>query len=331
LKIDAFLAGELAETTLSAGRMESLGFDGVVAPEVAHDPFLPLALAAEATERVRLQTGIAVAFARSPMTTAVTAADVHQLSGGRMALGLGSQVKAHVTRRFSMPWSRPAARMREYVLAVRAIWHAWETGEALDFRGDFYQHTLMTPMFSHAPSAHGWPPILVAGVGPAMTAVAGEVGDGYLAHGFTTPDYLRDVTLGHLADGAARSGRTITDIEVSIPLMTVIGDDDATIETGMSGLRHTIAFYGSLPDLEHPGMGALGAALHRLSKLGDWTAMAQAVPDELVHLIGIVGSMSEVAAGVHQRFGSLVDRVQIGLQPNDEDTVRLIDALRSHG
>jgi probable F420-dependent oxidoreductase len=209
VKIDALLlTGSLDQTMEVARRAERLGFDGAVSAEVAHDPFLSLTLAAAATDRVRLQTGIAVAFARNPMTVAIMASDLQRFSQGRFTLGLGSQIRPHITRRFSMPWSQPALRMREFVLAIQLIWRAWETGDALSFESEFYQHTLMTPMFSHGVAPFGVPRIFVAGVGPAMTAVAGEVADGYLAHGCTTPEYLRAMTLPQLETGLLRTGRS---------------------------------------------------------------------------------------------------------------------------
>ena len=192
-----------------AAAAEREGFDGFWLSEVKHDPFLALAVAATATERIQLGTAIALAFARSPMTTAAAANDLQALSGGRFQLGLGTQVKAHITRRFSMPWSHPAPRMREYVLALRAIWDTWHTGAPLDFRGEFYSHSLMTPMFEPQRHEFGAPPVLLAGVGETMTEVAGEVADGFLAHGFTTERYLRDVTLPALQRGRDKSGRTL--------------------------------------------------------------------------------------------------------------------------
>jgi probable F420-dependent oxidoreductase len=178
-----------------ASAAEADGFDGYWLSEVKHDPFVGLAVAAGATDRVHLGTAIALAFARNPMTTASAANDLQALFQGRFLLGLGTQVRAHITRRFSMPWSHPAPRMREYVLALRAIWDTWHTGVPLDFRGDFYAHTLMTPMFVPPEHPFGAPPVLLAGVGEAMTEVAGEVADGFLAHGFTAERYLREVTL----------------------------------------------------------------------------------------------------------------------------------------
>ncbi len=187
----ADLAGVHAETAAA----ERIGYDGLWTTETRHDPFLPLLTVAERSSRMQVGTAIAVAFARNPMTTAMVANDLQSLSGGRFILGLGSQVKAHIERRFSMPWSSPAARMREYVAAVRAIWQSWHEDTRLDFRGDFYQHTLMTPMFSPGPNPYGPPPVLIAAVGPQMTATAAQVADGMLVHGFTSERYLREVTL----------------------------------------------------------------------------------------------------------------------------------------
>ena len=209
------LAGGAAQTAAvidEARRHEKAGYDGLWSSESAHDPFLPLLLAAEHTEAMELGTAIAVAFARSPMQLAYTAHDLQAYSGGRFTLGLGSQVKPHIERRFCMPWSHPAPRMREFVLALRAIWSAWNDGTKLDFRGDFYSHTLMTPFFSPPPAPGGAPGVFLAAVGEAMTEVAGEVADGLLAHAFCTERYLREVTLPRIGPrpgllGAVAGGR----------------------------------------------------------------------------------------------------------------------------
>src|SRR3954453_772916 len=202
-------AARVDEAAQTAVRAERLGYDGWWALETKHDPFLGCAVAAERTERGLLGTQIAVAFARNPMTVAVQANDVQALSGGRFVLGLGSQIKPHITRRYSMEWSHPAARMREFVLAIRAIWDTWATGARLDFRGEFYTHTLMTPFFNPGPNPHGNPKIWLAAVGPLMTEAAGEVADGMLCHGFSTERYLREVTLPRLEAGRAKAGKTL--------------------------------------------------------------------------------------------------------------------------
>jgi len=317
MKVDAIVNRPLAETAAAARAVEDAGFDGLVGVEIANDPFLPLVLAADATERIDLLTGIAVAFARNPMNVAVIANDLNRFSQGRFVLGLGSQIRPHITKRFSMPWSDPARRMHEFVTAVRAIWHAWSTGEPLAFRGDYYRHTLMTPMFDQGPSDVPDPRIFVAAVGPAMTRVVGEVADGLLAHGFTTASYLREVTLANLEVGLAASGRSRADIEVSVPVMCAVGRDDAEIAERLVGLRRQLAFYGSTPAyrgvLEHHGWGELGDELNRLSKRGEWAAMGDAIDDEVVREFAVVGAPDTVASEIRARFTGLVDRVQTGL------------------
>ncbi|WP_027934704.1 TIGR03617 family F420-dependent LLM class oxidoreductase [Amycolatopsis thermoflava] len=294
-------------------RAERDGFDGVWNTEVKHDPFLPLALGATVTERVTLGTAIAVAFARNPMTVAQTANDLQELSGGRLLLGLGTQIKTHVTRRFSMPWSQPAARMREFVLALRAIWDSWQTGARLNFRGEFYTHTVMTPMFTPPPHPYGPPKVLLAGVGEGMTRAAGEVADGFLCHGFTTERYLREVTVP-----ALRSGRSSLDgFELVGSPMVVTGRTDAEIAAALAGTRRQIAFYGSTPAyrgvLELHDRGELGDELHRLSRRGEWERMGTLVDDELLAAIAVVGKPDEVAAEVRRRYGDLFTRATLYL------------------
>jgi probable F420-dependent oxidoreductase len=330
MKVDAIVAVDLADAAAAAASAEDLGCDGIMVPEVAHDPFLPLALAAASTTRLRLATGIAVAFARNPMTVAVSASDLHRLSGGRFILGLGSQIKPHITRRFSMPWSSPAARMREFSYAVRAIWKAWNDQAPLDFRGDFYQHTLMTPMFSHGPSPCGWPAIHIAAVGPVMTAVAGEVADGLMCHGFTTADYVRDVTLPQLLAGVSRVGRSRSDLEVSLPVMLVLTDDDR--DPKIAAMKTQIAFYGSTPAyrpvLEHHGWSALGEELHAMSRRGEWEQMGALIDDDVLHAFAVVDAPRQAAARIVARYGGLVDRVQLSIGADKADIAELLDALR---
>ncbi|MGH9134794.1 MAG: TIGR03617 family F420-dependent LLM class oxidoreductase, partial [Ilumatobacteraceae bacterium] len=217
MHVDATLGSDLASAGTDARELEDVGYSGAWSAETAHDPFLPLVLAAEHTSELQLGTSIAVAFARNPMTLANIGWDLQRFSGGRFTLGLGSQIKPHITKRFSMPWSQPAARMRELVLAIRAIWAAWAGDAKLDFRGDFYSHTLMTPFFNPGPNPHGNPKIFLAGVGGLMTEVAGEAADGFLCHGFTTERYLREVTIPALERGLEKSGRTLADFEISGP------------------------------------------------------------------------------------------------------------------
>jgi probable F420-dependent oxidoreductase len=312
MKVDGGL-GELAKAGAVAASLEGAGYDGAWSAETSHDPFLPHVAAAAATERIELGTGIAVAFGRSPMTLANTAWDLQLASHGRFLLGLGSQIKPHITKRFSMPWSRPAARMREMILAIRTIWDCWDGDGTLDFRGDFYTHTLMTPFFNPGPSPYGHPKVFLAAVGAKMTAVAGEVADGLLCHGFTTAAYLHDQTLPALEEGLARSGRTRDDIELSLPAFIVTGHDEAELERSADGVRRQIAFYGSTPAyrgvLEHHGWGDLQDELNRLSKQGEWVAMGRLVDDDVLNTFAVVAEPHAVAGALLERWGGLVDRL----------------------
>jgi probable F420-dependent oxidoreductase len=298
--------------------LEARGYAGLWASEVAHDPFLPLLSAGQATDRLQVGTAIAVAFARSPMTLATTAYDLQRFTRGRFVLGLGTQVRAHVERRFSMPWSAPVDRMREYVAALRAIWAAWQDGTPLRFRGEHYRHTLMTPMFS--PEAHQWgpPPVHLAAVGPAMTRLAGEVADGLLAHGFTTARYLRERTLPALEEGLTAAGRSRAELSISLPGFVVSGRTDAERAEAAAAVKATIAFYGSTPAyrpvLELHGWEALADELHAQSvsrREDKWTAMRDLVDDEVLDAFAVVAEPEDVAAAVRARYRGLVDRFSV--------------------
>jgi probable F420-dependent oxidoreductase len=317
MQVDGKLGGWPAAAVIGeARRQEQAGYDGLWSSESAHDPFLPLVLAAEHTERIDLGTAIAVAFARSPMQLAYTAHDLQAFSGGRFTLGLGSQVRPHIERRFGMPWSHPAPRMREYILALRAIWSAWNEGTTLSFRGDFYRHTLMTPFFSPPPAPGGAPRIFLAAVGEAMTAVAGEVADGLLVHAFTTERYLRGVTLPALERGLARSGRSRAGSQVSLLLMIATGRTEEELARALASTRQQIAFYGSTPAyrgvLELHGWAGLADELNELSRSSredKWAAMGGLVGDDVLNAFAVVAEPSAVAAEIRRRFGGLVDRV----------------------
>ena len=311
--VDGGIGFDPTDAIDTARRAEEDGFDGVWCAETCHDPFLPLMLAAEHTERVQLGTGIAVAFARNPMTTAVLANDLQTFSKGRFLLGLGSQIKPHIEKRFSMPWSHPAPRMREFVLAMRAIWSAWHDGTKLGFRGDFYTHTLMTPFFNAGPNPYGSPKVFLAAVGGKMTEVAGEVADGLLAHGFTTARYMREVTMPALDRGLERAGRTRQGFEVSYPAMIVTGTTEEELAEASRAVKAQLAFYGSTPAykpvLDLHGWGDLHAELNRLSKRGQWDAMAELVTDEIVDAFAVVGHPDDVPAEIVKRYGDMVTRV----------------------
>lgn len=314
---------------------EEAGYDAIWASEIDRDPFLQLAVASTTTERIGLGTGIAVAFARNPMNTASMAHDLQRLSDGRFSLGLGTQVKAHVTRRFSMPWSQPAARMREYVLALRAIWSAWDTGERLAFDGEFYTHTLMTPMFTPVAHGHAAPPVVVAAVGELMTEVAGEVGDGMLCHSFLTEAYLRERTLPALARGRARSERG--DFQLVGGPFVATGTSPETIEAAITATRSQIAFYASTPAyrsiLEEHGWGEVGERMHALSRAGEWAEMTATLPDDVLHEFAAIGTPEDAADQLWKRFGDIVDRFAI-VTPYELDEGsrgRVAVRLREHG
>lgn len=313
MKVDCALVGAPRQVAQAAAEAEALGYDGVAAAEINHDPFLQLLLAAEATERIELMTSIAVAFARSPMTLALQAHDLQVHSGGRFVLGLGSQIKAHVQYRFSMPWSRPADRMRELILAVRAIWRSWNEDTPLEFKGEFYTHTLMPPFFRPEPSPSGPPPVLLAAVGPRMTEVAGEVADGLLVHGFTTPRFLREVTLPAVERGLATSGRERADFSLCYPAFVVTGSTEQEVAWAREAVKAQIAFYGStpayLPVLELHGWAGLHDELRTLSKNDGWAEMPGLVTDEMLETFAVVAAPERVAGELLARFGDVVDRL----------------------
>ncbi|HEY3943078.1 MAG TPA: LLM class F420-dependent oxidoreductase [Acidimicrobiales bacterium] len=312
MKVDGSIGFSPGSVGANARRAEELGYDGCWSAETAHDPFLPLAVAAECTERLELGTSIAVAFARNPMNLAVLAHDLQVASKGRFLLGLGSQIKPHITKRYSMPWSRPAARMRELVLAIRAIWATWDTGAPLAFRGEFYTHTLMTPMFDPGANPFGPPGILLAAVGQRMTEVAGEVADGLLVHAFTTERYLREVTVPALERGATKAGRSAADLQISYPGFVVTGRDEGELAQAADRVRSQIAFYASTPAyrpvLELHGWGDLQSELHALTRRGDWASMGALIDDEVLDAFAVVAPLDEVPGRIVERFGDVVNR-----------------------
>jgi probable F420-dependent oxidoreductase len=307
---------------------EAAGYDGAFTGEVSNDPFLPLVLAAASTERIDLGTSIAVAFSRSPMALAYTAYDLQRFCRGRLMLGLGSQVKAHITRRFSMPWGRPAAQMREFVLAMRAAWRSWSSGEPLNFEGEHYRHTLMPPTFVPAPHGYGMPQVLVAGVGDAMTRVAGEVADGFLCHAFTTERWIREHTVPALLEGRRRAGQSMDGFTVKAAVFLATGTDDE-IDAASAQIRSHIAFYASTPAyqpvLDLHGWGEAGPELTRLSREGRWAEMARLVDDDMLEAFAIVAPPEEVPRRLAQRYAEVVNRVSFISQA---PPAALLDALR---
>jgi len=302
-------AGNLAK------HLEEIGYAGAFTFEGRHDPFLPLCIAAEHTTKLELITAVAVAFARNPMLVANLGYDLQLQSKGRFILGLGSQIRTHIVKRYSMPWSHPAARMREFVLALRAIWANWQDGTPLHFAGEFYTHTLMTPVFSPGPNPFGIPKIFVAGVGPRMTEVAAEVGDGFMLHPFHTDAFVREHTRPALEKGLAKAGRARADFEISCEVIIAAGDTDVELATAKNGARAQISFYASTPAyrpvLDSVGMGSLQEELRELSKTGKWLEMASRIDDDLLERIAIVGARNEIADKIRTRYAGFADRVSL--------------------
>ena len=337
MKVDGGIGSNLSQVPQSAKEVEAAGYAGAWTAETSHDPFFPLLLAAEHTTTLEIGTSIAVAFARNPMTLANIGWDLQSYSKGRFMLGLGSQIKPHIEKRFSMEWSHPAARMREMILAMRAIWDTWLNGTKLDFRGDFYTHTLMTPFFTPDASEmapYGPPKIFLAGVGELMTEVAGEVCDGFLCHGFTTERYLREVTIPALARGRAKAGKTMEGFEIVGPSFVVTGTNEKEMAAAAVGTRQQIAFYGSTPAykgvLELHGWDGLQDELNGLSKQGKWVDMGNLITDEILNTFAVVAEPEHVAPELISRYGDVIDRLSF-YAPYKADPTRwlpVIDALK---
>jgi probable F420-dependent oxidoreductase len=295
-------------------------------PEGAHDAFVYLTLAATHTTRIRLGTSIALAFARSPMAMAYPAYDIQRLSGGRLILGLGSQIKPHIERRFSMPWSRPAERMREYIAALRAIWRAWQTGAPLDFHGDFYQHTLMPPLFNPGPLDVPSPEIWLAGVGPRMVETAGAVADGFICHPLLSRDYLADALRPALSRGRSSAGASGPPT-VAAMAMVVTGRNEEKLAEAIAGTKRQIGFYASTPAykpvLDHHGWGELHTEAHALTKAGRWSELGDLVDDEVLHTFAVVGELEHVGTAVRDRFDELADRVILSIPYPADDLLGL--------
>ena len=334
LKIDRGIPSELARVPGIVAELERAGYDGCWTGEIDHDPFLPVLLAAEHTSRLEVGTSIAVAFARNPMTVANLGWDLQAYSRGRFNLGLGSQIQPHVERRFSMPWSQPVRRMREFVEAMRAIWTCWQDGTRLSFEGDFYTHTLMTPMFTPAPLDCEFPKVFIAAVGEAMTETCGEVADGMLAHAFTTKRYADEVTIPALEAGIKRAGRVRADVEVSCPVFLVTGATEDAMTTAAVGVRKQIAFYGSTPAyrkvLDLHGWGDLHTELHRLSRQGGWDAMGELIDDDVLGAFAVVAPLPELATALRRRCDGAIDRVLPAFPAalDEEAVAAVLDGVR---
>jgi probable F420-dependent oxidoreductase len=318
MKLDASLGAEgnyLQSAGETARAAEDLGFAGLWTSETKHDAFLPLAIAANETERIELGTSVAIAFSRSPMEMAQTAWDLQDLSGGRFILGLGTQVRAHVRRRFSMPWDRPVARLREYILALRAIWRSFQSDGPLNFEGEFYRHTLMTPFFNPGAIEHPDVPIYIAGVNTGLARLAGEICDGFHVHPFHSPEYVRATVKPAIAEGAEKESRNPGEVELATSVFVITGESGEEIGEQREKLRAQISFYASTPTyrtvLEAHGWEEVGERLGNLARDKRWEDMPSLVTDEMLDAFAVEAALGEVGDALKERYEGLIDRVSL--------------------
>lgn len=333
MKVDAGITADMHRVAGQVSHLEAMGYDGVRIAELNHDPFLPLTIAAEHSERVELLTSVAVAFARNPMSMATLAHDLNAFSGGRMVLGLGSQVRPHIERRFSMPWYKAARQMREFIEAMNAIFDCWYDGQRLEFMGEYYEHTLMPATFTPENLDHGRPRINLSATGPLMTKVAAEVADGMIMHPFSSEKYIREVTLPNIEAGLNVSGRTLADFELDYAPIIATGHDDESMMRAINVARDRVAFYGSTeayrPVLEIHGWGDLQTELNFLNKRQQKEEMARLVDDEVLNTIAVIGTPQEVIAQMKQRFGDVISRTGFSVPSlSDEEHADLIAQLK---
>ncbi len=328
--LDADTLSQIREISRAA---EALGFDGIWTPETRHDPFPQLALVAEHTQRLDLGPAIAVAFARSPMHMAYVAWDLARYADGRFILGLGTQIKPHIERRFSMPWSKPAARLREYILALKHIWHGWQYNEKLNFRGEFYKMTLMSPFFNPGPIEHPDIPIYIAGVNRQLCELAGELCDGFHVHPFHTADYLRERIRPWVAAGAEKAGRNVEDVVFSTTVFVIVGDTEQERAQRRQEVRMQIAFYASTPSyrpvLDLHGWGEIGERLGKMAVRKQWVDMPALISDEMLDMFAITGTWEDIGPSIQARYGDLLQRVTlyIPFRPGENDAgwLRFLD------
>lgn len=318
MKLDASLAveGKHLPTIDEVGHAaESLGFAGLWTSETKHDSFLPLAVAANSTRTLDLGTSIAIAFSRSPMTTAQISWDLQDHSGGRFILGLGTQVRAHIERRFSMPWGRPAARLKDYILALRVIWQSFQTEDSLNYEGEFYRHTLMTPFFNPGPIEYPEIPIYIAGVNTRLAKVAGELCDGFHVHPFHTPEYIRQTVKPAIKEGAEKENRNPEDVKLATSVFVITGETREEVEEQREKMRSQAAFYASTPSyrvvLEAHGWEDTGQELGTLARDKKWDEMPGLITDEMLRAFAVEAAPEEVGPALKERYEGLIDRVAL--------------------
>ena len=334
MKVDAAATADMHRIGAQALRLETMGYDGLRLAELNHEPFMPLAIAAEHTEHIELVTSVAVAFARNPMTLAQTAHDLNAFSRGRLVLGIGSQVKPHVERRFSMPWHKPAKQMREFIEAMQAIFDCWYDGKRLEFVGEYYQHTLMPATFTPQNTDAPRPRISLSATGPLMTRVAAECADGMIMHPFSSEKYMTEVTLPAIEEGLRSRGQTLEQFQLDYAPMIATGEDEESLQKAISHVRDRIAFYGCTvayrPVLDIHGWGALQDDLIDLNRRHATSAMADLITDDILHTIAIVGTPDQVVEQMKQRFGGVIHRTSFaGTDLTPETTQEMLRRLRT--
>ncbi len=306
---------DLAAVKEKVEELRAIGYDGMYSFEGASDGFLPFAIAAEHTETETLSTQVAVAFARNPLTLAYQANDLQMLSKGRFILGLGTQARQNIEKRFSMPWGKPVTRMRDMVGAIRAIQRTWQTGERLDYQGEYYRHTKMQPMFTPKPNPHGPPPLMLGAIGKPMTRAAGELADWFVVIPFSTPAFVEKTTFPALHEGLEAGGRTWSDLGIAVQCMIATGADERSYDEALARTRYQIAFYGSTPiyakALEAEGWGDLHPVLRKMTRENRWLEMGELITDEMCERFAVVGEPTEIGPKLVERFGGWVDRLSI--------------------
>lgn len=315
MKIDGPFYAKLGEAASEARRLAAIGYDGVYSLEGSWDPFFPLVVAAEHAPGLDIATGIAVAFPRNPMHLAYQAWDLQKFSKGKFLLGIGSQVKAHIEKRFGVEFSPPAARMREYILALKAIFDCWQNGTALNFQGEYFRHTLMTPMFNPGPLDCAPPPVLLGALGPLMTEVAGEVADGLIVHPFNSMPFLADHALPAVHRGLEKSGRGRNDFILQINAIVITGDTEEARAAATASVKSLLGFYASTPAYRPPmdavGYGDLQPELNRLSKEGRWEELGSYIDEAFLEAFATIGKPGEIAAKLRHKYGAHADRLAI--------------------
>ena len=329
MKVDTALTLELSKVPEAARRAEAMGYNGVFTPETGHDPFLAHALAAEHTTTLELGTAVAIAFPRSPMATAQIAWDLSKQSNGRFTVGLGTQVKGHIVRRYGMDWTPPGPRLREYILMMRAIWDSWQNGTRPSFEGKSYRYTLTSPFFNPGPIEHPNVPIHISAINPYNCRLVGELCDGIKLHGFNTPKYYNEVIRPNIEKGAKKAGRDPKDIEICGLGFVITGPDQEAVEKAMAPVRQQIAFYGSTrtykPVLDIEGWGDLNQELFSLSLEGKWQDMATRITDDMLDEFAIIGTYDEIVKKIKEKSAGIIDRLSFAIPvhtPDDEERLK---------